>query len=313
MPSASEWTLAHVFCFIQLARILKTDILLAQPSTHNPTDAPIYLAPSISKFISSACNIDKESVDIAWTVLKDEVWNENPLVASVGDAKSIEETFRKHGMNLGFSHTLFPPCTSCINPNCSYSAPDKGLKLQAAQQRAAVLYTLHLGVLPVWSVHLECKGCNINYHHDYFVKAGQRTYYDTIPDILQIGEHQFAERQLISMWRINMNVAWMSAENCANTYLLCRSDHQLPEPWQFGATLSHKHVYDGFVLLSLLEDCNDRNSTLVIPHTGPQNDRFTLAMEARNQRIHLYGQPELRHHCKKCVREFPPTEISRTS
>jgi hypothetical protein len=51
-------------------------------------------------------------------------------------------------------------------------------------------------------------GCKINYHHDFFVKAGRRTYYDTITDVLQIGEHQFAETRLIRLWRTNMNIAW---------------------------------------------------------------------------------------------------------
>ena len=104
----------------------------------------------------------------------------------------------------------------------------------------------------------------------------------------------------------------MSAANCANTYQYSLStEQQLPPSWQFGQTLTHKHVYDGFVLLSLLEDHQDRRSTLVVLHTGSQKDQFTAAMKDRNLRMRLYGQPELRHCCNKCVRVYPPANGKR--
>jgi hypothetical protein len=42
--------------------------------------------------------------------------------------------------------------------------------------------------------------CNINYHHDYRVKRGKRMYNEQIPDVLQVGEHQFVEQQVIQSW-----------------------------------------------------------------------------------------------------------------
>lgn len=85
-----------------------------------------------------------------------------------------------------------------------------------AEQRQCVLYTLASGPLPVYSVHLSCEGtcdhcgyilvdrqsiaCEINYHHNFKVFKGIRTYYGDIPDIVQISEHQFVERQVIEMW-----------------------------------------------------------------------------------------------------------------
>jgi hypothetical protein len=98
----------------------------------------------------------------------------------------------------------------------------------------------------------------------------------------------------------------MSAANCAHSYQHSLSTkHELPPSWQFGSSLSHKHVYDGFVLLSLLQDHQARQSTLIVPHTGPQKDRFKTAMQERNAHIRLYGQPELRHRCNKCVHVYP--------
>jgi hypothetical protein len=94
----------------------------------------------------------------------------------------------------------------CLNSDCD--SVIKGHKLQRAEQRAAVLFTLDQGPLPIWSVHLTCEACKTNYHNNFRVTDGQRIYYDTIPDVIQVGEHQFVERRVIKMWRTNMNVAW---------------------------------------------------------------------------------------------------------
>ena len=50
--------------------------------------------------------------------------------------------------------------------------------------------------------------CKTNYHHDYSIKDGQRTYYKGVPDLLQVGEHQFVERSLINLWVDLMLTAW---------------------------------------------------------------------------------------------------------
>lgn len=42
--------------------------------------------------------------------------------------------------------------------------------------------------------------CQINYHHNYKVFEDKRMYYGGISDIIQVGEHQFVERQVIQMW-----------------------------------------------------------------------------------------------------------------
>jgi hypothetical protein len=68
--------------------------------------------------------------------------------------------------------------------------------------------------------------------------------------------------------------------------------------------LTTEHVWDGFVLLALLEDCQRRSAALNIPHTGAQKDRFTAAIHVRNLRFRVHGQPELRHFCDKCLRVY---------
>lgn len=59
------------------------------------------------------------------------------------------------------------------------------------------------------------------------------------------------------------------------------------------------------MIFSLLEDKKRRNKPLQVNHNGENKDRFTAAMEERNQDFILNGQPDaVRHVCKKCLREF---------
>lgn len=142
--------------------------------------------------------------------------------------------------------------------------------------------------------------CDTSYHLDYYVMGDIRFYYDTIPDVLQIGDHRFAERSLINSWRTGMNLAWVSAANCAAIYLHTHSVKEgshIPKSWPFQP--------------KLLEDHHRRSSVLSVPHGGDQSSRFKVAMQERNNRIRLYGQDELRHHCEKCVRVYNGEDRNR--
>jgi hypothetical protein len=70
--------------------------------------------------------------------------------------------------------------------------------------------------------------------------------------------------------------------NCARTYELAqarRNPEDCEDPsWKFGTKLTTEHVWDAFILLSLLEDHRERNMVLTLPHTGKQKDRFTKEM-----------------------------------
>jgi hypothetical protein len=75
--------------------------------------------------------------------------------------------------------------------------------------------------------------------------------------------------------------------------------------WQFGSELTTEHVWDAFVIVSLLEDKLRARQRLHVPHTGAQKDRFREAMAARNRDIVLYGQPDaVGHACDKCFRKY---------
>lgn len=77
--------------------------------------------------------------------------------------------------------------------------------------------------------------------------------------------------------------------------LSCKS--VLPGHWKYKASLDGKHVSDAVITLSLLEDHLSRKAILIIPHEGDQSDRLTIAMEQRNNRIRVAGQPEINHYC----------------
>ena len=72
--------------------------------------------------------------------------------------------------------------------------------------------------------------------------------------------------------------------------------------------LASSYVWDGFLILSLLEDHKSRLETLIVPHDGLRKDRYTTAVRARNARIQLYGQEETRHYCNKCIRVYTDSE-----
>ena len=137
----------------------------------------------------------------------------------------------------------------------------------------------------------------------------ERVYYNEVPDILQIGEHQFAETHLINMWISMMLFSWTSATNCACIYNTFSSSVQSGTPlvvWQFNLSVTPSQVFDGFTLLSLLEDCQTQNTTLIVPHKGNLGgtNRFAEVVHARNEHLRLCSQPELFHYCNKCTRLY---------
>ena len=221
------------------------------------------------------------------------------------------------------SWTISPLSHYCMNTSCPRF---QWMMLKKCEVRKVALFTVG-GTHPVHSLHLKCKHmflhyfkiiyfglilvltpteCDINYHHNFRVFNGQHIYYDSLPDIIQVGEHQFIEWKLIDIWISMMLLAWTSATNCARMFNMSIANDDLPA-WQFNLSLTTKHVFDGFTILCLLEDCVSQKRTLVIPHGGAARDRFTEFVCLRNKRFWLCSQPELFHHCKKCTWTYKGT------
>jgi len=104
----------------------------------------------------------------------------------------------------------------------------------------------------------------------------------------------------------NMHLNRTSATNCARLYnvSIAKQAKPAPEGWATSSALTSDHVWDGFLLLSLLEDHQLQCTTLHLPHSGEHRNRFTEAICARNARIKLFGQEELHHYCDKCTHKY---------
>ena len=74
--------------------------------------------------------------------------------------------------------------------------------------------------------------------------------------------------------------------------------------WQFSSKLRTEHVWDAFVLISLLRDHEARGWLLEVPHGGMQKDWFTTAMEEGNRHIIHESQDEIDHTCDTCTHKF---------
>jgi hypothetical protein len=84
-----------------------------------------------------------------------------------------------------------------------------------------------------------------------------------------------------------------------------RKDHLRDTDWQFVPRLSPEHVWDAFVIYSLLDDRKQQGGQLKVPHSGNQAGRFRQAMEDRNRYIIENGQPDaVSHACDKCLRIY---------
>ncbi|KAJ7023008.1 hypothetical protein C8F04DRAFT_1271905 [Mycena alexandri] len=294
-------SLAQSLLFSRLLSVLKRDTVLPQPIDVPTDDAPDILPPTITTFIAAAVGISCEDVTYFWATMRFDIWALSPQTLN----EEEEELFQAHGWELGItSLVMHPPSDFCTNPKCGRRKPLK--KSEALQ---IVVYTLASGVVPAWEVHLYCPDCNTTYYPNYSVQHGTRAYSGDIPKYIAIGAHQYAERRLIASWTSFMLVAAVSATNCARTYDMALSGQEEGDfaagGWQFGCRLTTDHVWDSFILLTLLDYHQRRNTVLEVPHTGDQKDRFTAVMTARNEEVIRMGQDHVVGHCcNKCMREL---------
>lgn len=145
----SKLRLSQLLGFLALSLRLKNEILLTQPSTHKPDKPPMFLPPAVVGFLAAACELDRPSVTECWTVLKDTIWSSDPTDDTAMSAEAVDAFFYEHGPPFGFvsPRTIWPPTLVCCNPDCDRA--EKGFKLQRAECREVILYTLSHGPLAV--------------------------------------------------------------------------------------------------------------------------------------------------------------------
>ncbi|KAG2125160.1 hypothetical protein DEU56DRAFT_743984 [Suillus clintonianus] len=254
-------TFSSPFRFMTLALTLRNDILLIQAASHPSNTAPDFMSPAINLFLAACYGLSESDVDVHWKVLKDLVWHSDGDIFGIEDIASIAP------------QALYLPHQTCLTEGCPAHA--KASVLKKAEQRQIVLYTLDHGPIATYSIHLYGAGCNTNYHHEYSVKDKTRMFYPGIPDIIQVGGHQFMETRVVRMWRTLMLVLWMSMSNCTRLYNVSLMQNVKPPPdfpWNF--ELMGDHIWHGFVQFALMEDCVEHHTILSVPQDGDQRAHF---------------------------------------
>ena len=113
----------------------------------------------------------------------------------------------------------YPPSDVCTNESCPNMKP-----LKKEKPRRVLIYTLANGAQPAWALHTSCPSkkpfdrlmvpsnkllaCNTQYHSNFAVHEGQRTYYPGVPEFIEVGEHQFVEQVVARMWTTNLLLGW---------------------------------------------------------------------------------------------------------
>lgn len=115
------------------------------------------------------------------------------------------------------------------------------------------------------------------------------TYYAGVPEAIQISKHKYVEKAVLQLFINLMLLSWTSATNAAHIYneTLSRSDEIPTDPrWkETGFELTTDNIWDGFLIMSLLEDCADQSTVLAVPNKGSQSARFSDAVLAWNLKI----------------------------
>ncbi|KAI0726781.1 hypothetical protein BC629DRAFT_1303196, partial [Irpex lacteus] len=161
---------------------------------------------------------------------------------------------------------FYPLHDRCTNTLC---ASTQRPLLKKHDARRVVAYTKANGPQPAWAIHLYCKYCNTSHRYNYNVSKELRYYHaQRRPDFIQVSDHQYIETSVVEDWRNLMSMAWVSATNCANSYMVSASFSEIQKgEWQFGSVIRTEHVWDAFKILTLLEH-SARNAEVLIVLTA---------------------------------------------
>ncbi|KAL1937192.1 hypothetical protein VTO73DRAFT_14465 [Trametes versicolor] len=291
--------LATIISFTRLASSLKSAIIDEQDVDFEPTKfVPKTLPTSILVYLAQRLRLSQEHVQGLWLALGRDIWTDGATYLQEDVGLQRRDTLDIRSQLA--AHMLYPPTHVCLQPQCAR----RTLLRRKDDLRTVTVFTLNNGVYDAFSVHLYCRTCHSNYHHNFVVQAGVRIYYGGVPDVIQVSEHKFVERRVLELFTALSLYSWTSSTNAASIYhhaLSLLDPHRRAHPHY---RLRTEHVMDGSVIHALLKDARDRAYVLRLPHTGAQKNRFTVAMQARNDFMNRSGQPEFTHYCTKCVRLF---------
>ncbi|KAJ7086968.1 hypothetical protein C8R44DRAFT_650414, partial [Mycena epipterygia] len=172
------------------------------------------------------------------------------------------------------------------------------------------LYTLHRGILPIWSKSLYCRPCHTRYYNNYYVRdakedAARREYYSPqMPDFIHVAEASYVEPQLCQYFALQMVQSYGTCQSIASVYNLAFAWSDLPNASRLDHELTGDLVLDSFFLHAILHDKQSRREPFSVPHHGYQNHRFDEALAQRNYQMAGTGQPMWAHACNRCMKIY---------
>ncbi|KAK6984509.1 hypothetical protein R3P38DRAFT_2575937 [Favolaschia claudopus] len=272
-----------------ISKKLWPEIMLGRRDTESP---PENLPAKIRDFLGCALDLEQTLVQQTWTVLANSIQG-----FTLDQSLLDDDLFRMYGVQqeLG-AEMIFPPYTHCTETTCRATFLTDPARVEAR------LFTLHRGVLPVFSVSTYCRTCLTRYYLNYKIRGASsresvHEFYPGVPEILHIQEHSFVERKLCQFFETQMAVAHTSSENIARIYnsTMAGSSTPVPNLSRLGQELDGPLVLDAFFTHGLLRHHATYHTCLFLPHYGSQRNRLNQALEARN----LKHWP---HACTKCMR-----------
>ncbi|KAI0372138.1 hypothetical protein BV20DRAFT_1050911 [Pilatotrama ljubarskyi] len=276
--------------FIYLTSSMKSAIIEEQRPNFDPGRLlPHTLPQPVLDYVATKLAIAASQAQGLWRALGKVVWTHGSSFLAPNPSLQAHDDWDERS-HLGF-RMLYPPTNVCLQPDCGRTT----LLRRNDGRRKVAVFTLDQGVCDAFSVHLYCRSCHSNFHHNYVVRKGKRTYYTGIPDVIQVSEHKFVERRVLELFSALSLFSWTSATNAASIYHHALSQLDVARHDNPHYRLRTEHIWDGFVIHALLKDARDRDYVLEVPQNCPQKERFTAAMQARNDFMNCSGQPEFLH------------------
>ncbi|KAJ7227497.1 hypothetical protein GGX14DRAFT_347217 [Mycena pura] len=293
--------------FLQLVRRLWPEIVPPQCSQ------PIILSTHIIEFLAAVLQIDAALVHLSWHAFGD--LGQSFFCEPV---QSIDDTFRIHGHDhqLGKSfllqhpkfltyvlgpETIGPPMSLCPRPECDYHKLGEELVVEAR------LYTLHRGILPIFSKSLYCRSCHTRYYHNYSVEkasdpTARRIYYsEDIPTFIHVTETCLVEKNLCVYFEKQMAVCHATCQGIAQVYNMALGQSSVPNTSRLLHQLTGELVLDSFLFHAVLRDKRRRREVLNVVHKEYQAHRLDEILAERNYRMAGTGQEYWSHACDKCM------------
>ncbi|EIW79756.1 hypothetical protein CONPUDRAFT_155153 [Coniophora puteana RWD-64-598 SS2] len=312
-PELETLTMDQLQDFIEACCEVRHAFMIVQRSSQSSCSPPSYIPEAFIGWLADVTYLDLSQLEALWKALKEHIWTKPRMKERSQRLVAIfERTGWKRGIPL---ISLHPPNTTCTNSLC-----DNNNELRRQDIHEAVVFTLEHGVQMASLVNFTCGTCRHQYHHNYYIHDDNltRTFYDEIPEYIEVDNHHYIDIRLMEMFTTAMRVSSTSATACAKIYedAFARNGPSFDSYYsysrldptdfalRFSPHMTPEQIWVGFTVLALLRDRKaiGEEYPLSVPHQGSHRDRYETAMRERNERIVRLGQPELRHYCDGCMR-----------